>query len=107
MKPENLGLRYIHKYAPDAQPIETDLMGAAFAIPSYAEIAAKMSVEERNKMRELGWWKDFQLDHWVFITDYHRGEVEEREEKVVIKQAATEPAKTSAIPVAQIDSNFP
>jgi len=67
MKPENFGLRILQKYQPDAQPVETDLMGAEFACGKFRETYAKMNAEERNKMRELRWMRDPQVDTWVFV----------------------------------------
>lgn len=67
MKPENLGLRILQKYKPDATTIDTDLMGAVFAVAGFRETYLKMSADERNKMRELRWMRDPDFDNWVFI----------------------------------------
>jgi len=67
MKPENLGMRILQKYKADAVQIETDLMGAEFAVAGFRETYSKMDADERNKMRELRWMRDPQVDQWVFV----------------------------------------
>lgn len=67
MLPENYGLRLIQKYHPEAQPTETDLMGAEFQVVGFSLSYPKMTQEERNKMRESGFYRDPQCDSWVFV----------------------------------------
>ncbi len=67
MKPDNYGLRIIQKYQPEATPTESDLMGATMQVGDFRLTYSKMTVEERNKMRELRWMRDPQLNTWAYV----------------------------------------
>ena len=69
MKAENWGLKILGQHLPVVQKEETDLIGAAFAVNGFRDSFSKMSVEERNKMRESRFYRDPHRDAWVYVPE--------------------------------------
>lgn len=91
MKPETYGLKLIKELQPDAVEAESDLMGAAFSIGDFRNTYGKMTPEQRNKMKELGWFQDpcLSLNTWIFVPELQRHEKEIFEK---VKPKLKEPA---------------
>lgn len=67
MKDETYGMRILERYCTPVIKAETDLVGAAFQVAGFRESYSKMNAEERNNMRDCHFYRDPQVDAWVYM----------------------------------------
>lgn len=70
MKDDTYGIKLIQRFQPTATPQPTDLVSAKFSIGSFRHSYSQMTAEERNTMRERHWYRDPNIDTWVYCPPF-------------------------------------